>query len=214
MSEMRTEEEQIEAIKNWWKENGKQTAVAVVVVAASWFGFQGYKDQQQATGEAASAVYQQVLSINDSKEEADKGRRSLLLDQLTGEYKGTIYAQFAALLNAKDAVQADDLALAETQLRAVMNNSKDDALTHLATVRLARVLLAMEKMDEALLLVQVKDSGAFEAEYEETKGDILFAQDNKDAARDAYSKAVVAAKRIGANNPILQMKLDDLAVSN
>ncbi len=214
MSEMRTEEEQVEAIKNWWKENGKQTVVAVVVVAAGWFGFQGYKDQQQATGEAASAIYQQVLGINDSKEEADKGRRSLLLDQLTGEYKDTIYAQFAALLNAKDAVEAKDLPLAESQLRAVMTNSKDDALTHLATVRLARVLLAMEKMDDALALVQVQNSGAFEAEYEETKGDIYYAQGDKDAARDAYSKAVVAAQRIGANNPILQMKLDDLAVSN
>jgi len=213
MTEMRTEEEQIEAIKNWWKENGKQTAVAVVVVAASWFGFQGYKAQEQATGEAASAIYQQVLAINESTDEADKGRRSLLLDQLSGEYKDTVYAQYAALFNAKDAVDADDLALAATQLRSVMNNAKDEALTQLATARLARVLLAMDKADEALELVQASTSAAFEAEFEETKGDIYFAKGDQDNARDAYSKAVVAAQRIGANNPVLQMKLDDLAVS-
>ncbi len=214
MTEMRTEEEQIEAIKNWWKENGKQTVVAVAIVAAGWFGFQEYKAQEQVTGEAASAIYQQVLTINASVDEADKGRRSLLLDQLTGEYKDTVYAQYAALFNAKDAVDADDLALAETQLRSVMDNSKDEALVQLATVRLARVLLAMDKGDEAFTLVQVSGSPAFEAEYEETKGDILYAKGDQDGARDAYSKAVVAAQRIGANNPVLQMKLDDLAVSN
>jgi predicted negative regulator of RcsB-dependent stress response len=214
MSEMRTEEEQIEAIKNWWKENGKQTAVAVVVVAASWFGFQGYQDQQKTTGEAASAIYQQVLTINNSEVEADKGRRSLLLDQLTGEYKDTVYAQYAALFNAKDAVDGDDLALAQTQLRSVIDNAKDESLTQLATVRLARVLLAMEKTDEALALVETSPSAAFEAEFEETKGDIYFATGEKDSARDAYSKAVAAAQRIGGNNPVLKMKLDDLAVSN
>jgi predicted negative regulator of RcsB-dependent stress response len=214
MSEMRTEEEQIEAIKNWWKENGKQTVVALAVVATGWFGFQGYQGQKQATGEAASAIYQEILSINDSTEEADKGRRSMLLDQLKSDYKDTVYASFASLFNAKDAVDADDLAVAETELRDVVNNSGDEALTQLATVRLARVLLAMDKKDEALALVVAGKEGAFEAEYEETKGDILFAQGNQDAARDAYSKAVVAAQRIGANNPMLQMKLDDLAVNN
>ena len=213
MSEMRTEEEQIEAIKNWWKENGKQTVVALAVVATGWFGFQGYQNQKQATGEAASAIYQEMLSINNSTEEADKGRRSMLLDQLKSEYKGTIYASFASLFNAKDAVTADDLALAETELRLVMTESLDEALTQLATVRLARVLLAMDKKEDALALVAAGKEGAFEAEYEEVKGDILFAQGDKDGARDAYSKAVVAAQRIGANNPLLKMKLDDLAVN-
>ena len=213
MSEMRTEEEQIEAIKNWWKENGKQTVVAVAVVAASWFGFQNYESQQQATGEAASAIYQQVLAINNSTDEAEQGRRSVLLDQLSGEYQGTVYAQYAALFNAKDAVDASDLALAETLLRGVMDSAQDDALTQLATARLARVLLAMDKKDEALELVQASTTVAFEAEFEETKGDIHFAKGEQDKARDAYSKAVVAAQRIGANNPVLQMKLDDLAVS-
>ncbi len=214
MSEMRTEEEQVEAIKNWWKENGKQTVVAAVLVMGGWFGFQGYENQQRLQGEAASAVYQELLSLNNSKDEADKGRRSMLLDQLKTEHSSTVYSHFAALFNAKDAVEGKDLEMAATELRSVMDNSDDSALVHLATVRLARVLLAMDKADDALALVNIESVGAFTAEYEETKGDILFSQGNKDGARDAYSKAVTAAQRIGANNPLLQMKLDDLAVAN
>ena len=214
MSEMRTEEEQIEAMKKWWEENGKQTLVAVVLVAGGWLGFNGYQDSQREAAEAASVVYQEMLILSGSEEEADKGQRAVLLDQLQSEFPGTVYSQFAGLFKAKDAVEADDLELAEAELTKVVSNAKDEALLHTATVRLARVMVAAGKLDDALALLANDKTGAFEAEYQETTGDALLAKGDKSAARDAYSKAVVAAQRIGANNPVLQMKLDDLAVAN
>lgn len=214
MSEMRTEEEQIEAMKKWWEENGKQTLVAVVLVAGGWLGFNGYQDSQREAAEAASVVYQEMLILSGSEEEADKGQRAVLLDQLQSEFPGTVYSQFAGLFKAKDAVEADDLELAEAELTKVVSNAKDEALLHTATVRLARVMVAAGKLDDALALLANDKTGAFEAEYQETAGDALLAKGDKSAARDAYSKAVVAAQRIGANNPVLQMKLDDLAVAN
>lgn len=214
MTDMRTEEEQVEAIKNWWKENGKQTMVALVVVLGGWFGYQGYQGQQQAAGEAASVVYQEMLSLQDSESEEDKGRRAVLLDQLQSEYGSTVYAQFSGLFKAKDAVDAGDLAAAAAELETVKSETSDDALRHLATVRLARVYIAQEKVDEALTLLAADNSTAFSAEYYEAKGDALLAKGDQDGARDAYSEAVVEAQRIGANNPILNMKLDDLAVAN
>jgi predicted negative regulator of RcsB-dependent stress response len=214
MSEMRTEEEQIEAMKKWWEENGKQTLVAVVLVAGGWFGFNQYQDTQRETAEAASAVYQEMLVLSASEAEADQGQRAVLLDKLQSDFSSTVYAQFAALFKAKDAVEAGDLELAEKELTSVVANTQDEALLHTATVRLARVMLAAGKIDDALALLANDKTGAFEAEYQETAGDALLAKGDKDAARDAYSKAVVAAQRIGANNPVLQMKLDDLAVAN
>ena len=214
MTDMRTEEEQIEAIKKWWQENGKQTVVALVVVLGGWFGYQGYQGQQKEMGEAASVVYQEVLTLQNSETEEEKGRRAVLLDQLQKEYGSTVYAQFAGLFKAKDAVDAGDLAAAATELEAVKNNTSDDALRHLATVRLARVLVAQEKLDEALSILATDNSSAFSAEYFETKGDALLAKGDEAGARDAYSQAVVEAQRIGANNPVLKMKLDDLAVAN
>jgi predicted negative regulator of RcsB-dependent stress response len=214
MSEMRTEEEQIEAMKKWWEENGKQTLVAVVLVAGGWLGFNNYQDTQRETAEAASVVYQEMLTLSASEAEADKGQRAVLLDKLQSEFSSTVYSQFAALFKAKDAVEAGDLELAETELTSVVSSAKDEALQHTATVRLARVMVAAGKLDDALALLANDNVGAFEAEYQETSGDALLAKGDKDAARDAYSKAVVAAQRIGANNPVLQMKLDDLAVAN
>jgi predicted negative regulator of RcsB-dependent stress response len=214
MTDMRTEEEQIDAIKKWWQENGKQTMVALVVVLGGWFGYQGYQGQQQASGEAASIVYQEILTLQGSENEEDKGRREVLLDQLQKEYGSTVYAQFAGVFNAKDAVVAGDLDAAAAELETVKADTSDAALRHLATVRLARIYIAQEKLDEALTLLAADNSTAFSAEYFEAKGDALLAKGDQSGARDAYSQAVVEAQRIGANNPILKMKLDDLAVAN
>lgn len=214
MSDMRTEEEQIEAIKKWWDENGKQTMVAVVLVIGGWLGFNSYQDSQLQTAQAASAVYQEMLTLSASEGDADKGQRAVLLDRLKTEYSNTVYSQFAALFKAKDAVDAGDLALAEKELTDVVSNAKDSALQHTATVRLARVMIAAGKTDDALALLANDNVGAFEAEYQEVTGDAFVAKGDTDAARDAYSKAIVASQRIGANNPVLSMKLDDLAVAN
>ncbi len=214
MSEMRSEEEQIEAIKNWWKENGTQTIAAVALVVAGWGGFNFYQNQQQSTGEAASVIYQQVLELSDTTEEADKGQRAQLLDQLKGDYASTTYAKYAALFKAKDAIDAGDLDMAAEELSFVKDNAEDLALKHLATVRLARVLKEQEKLDEALALVDVKeDIGAFKSEYAEVQGDILYQQGKRDAAREAYQAAKEAAQKNGTNNPDLEMKLNDLAVA-
>jgi len=214
MSEMRTEEEQIEAIKTWWNENGKQTIVAVVVVLGGWVGFNNYQGSQLQSAQAASVVYQEILALSASEDEADNGQRAVLLDRLQTEYSSTVYSHFASLFKAKDAVVAGDLELAEKELTNVVSNAKDQALQHTATVRLARVMIAAGKVDDALALLSNDKVGAFEAEYQEVTGDAYIAKGDKDSARDAYSKAVVAAQRIGANNPVLSMKLDDLAVAN
>ena len=213
MAEMRTEEEQIEAIKKWWKENGTQTIVAVVLVVGGWFGYQGYESQQQATGEAASAIYQEMLELNNSEKEEDQGRRAQILDQLKNEFGSTPYAQFAALFKAKDAVEAKDFDAAIAELTYVKDTASDESLIHLATVRLARVLNDQNQSEEALALLNVENVGAFEFNYQDVKGDVLMKLGRKDEARAAYEKAKEAGANIGADQSLLELKLGDLAVA-
>ena len=60
MSEFRTDEEQAELVKKWWSENGTSIVATVAVVAAGWFGWTKYEENVQQTGEAASAVFNQL----------------------------------------------------------------------------------------------------------------------------------------------------------
>ncbi len=43
MSEMRTEEEQVEALKDWWKENGRSLLLGVALALAIVFGWKGWE---------------------------------------------------------------------------------------------------------------------------------------------------------------------------
>lgn len=213
MAELRTEEEQIEAIKNWWADNGKSLLVGVVIVLAGYFGFNAYKNHVRGQGEQASAIYQQALELVDAKGDAEQAKKTQLFNQLKTEFASTPYAAYAALFLAKDAVEASDFTMAENELRYVQQNPVDEPMKMLANVRLAMVLKEEKKYDEALALVTGVESGTFAGQYLEVKGDILFAQGNTDAARDAYQLAKAAVQQAGTSNPVLDMKLDNLAVA-
>ena len=47
METFRTEEEQVEAIKRWWQENGKSTVLGVAIAMAAVFGWRGWNDYQR-----------------------------------------------------------------------------------------------------------------------------------------------------------------------
>ena len=115
--ELRTEEEQVEAIKNWWNENGKSLIITVVVVLAGYFGWNGYQENQRTQGEAAASMYQQLMSKATKplteQTEADKTELETVAAQLKTDYPDSLYAQFASLYLAKFAIEAGNFDAAE-----------------------------------------------------------------------------------------------------
>jgi predicted negative regulator of RcsB-dependent stress response len=213
--ELRTEEEQVEAIKNWWNENGKSLIVTIVVVLGGYFGWNGYQENQRAQGEAASSIYQQLMSKATKplgeQSEADKAEMETVAAQLKTEYPGTLYAQFGGLYLAKFAIEANNFEGAATELQALVDANNQGPVTYLAQVRLARVLIQLEKFDEALALVKTTPEASFATQYEETKGDVLFAKGELAQALTAYQAARASATALGINTQVLQRKIDDLA---
>jgi predicted negative regulator of RcsB-dependent stress response len=213
--EIRTEEEQVEAIKNWWNENGKSLIVTVVVVLGGYFGWNGYQEQQRTQGEAASSVYQQLVNKATKpvteQTEADKLELETVAAQLKEEFPGSLYAKFGGLYLAKFAIEANDFEGAAAELQALVDAGDKGPITYLAQVRLARVFIQLEKLDEALVLVETTPEASFTTQYEETKGDVLFAKGELTAALTAYQAARASATALGINTQVLQRKIDDLA---
>ena len=212
--ELRTEEEQVEAIKNWWNENGKSLIVTIVVVLAGYFGWTGYQDHQRAQGEAAASIYQQLVNKatkpTAEQTEADKVELESIAAQLKTEFPGSLYAQFGGLYLAKFAIEANDFDAAAAELKALVDSGKEGPVAYLAQVRLARVLIQQEKFDEALALVETTPEASFIAQYEEVKGDALFAKGEHAKALTAYQSARLAAMSLAINTQVLQRKIDDL----
>ena len=61
MESYRTEEEQVEALKRWWQENGRSMIVSVVVAVGLGLGWNYWQAGRQASLENASFTYQQML---------------------------------------------------------------------------------------------------------------------------------------------------------
>jgi len=213
--ELRTEEEQVEALKKWWDENGKSLIVTVVVVLAGYFGWNSYQENQRSQGEAASSIYQQLVNKATKplaeQTEADKTELETVAAQLKADYPASLYAKFAGLYMAKFAIEANNFDAAATELQLLVDAGEQSPVTYLAQVRLARVFIQQEKLDEALALVTTTPDVSFAAQYEETKGDVLFAKGELAAALSAYQAARASATALGINTQVLSRKIDDLA---
>lgn len=57
-----SEEQQVEAIKDWWKENGKAVIFGAVIGLGGLFGWRYYQDSVVEAREAASESYTSVIS--------------------------------------------------------------------------------------------------------------------------------------------------------
>jgi len=115
-----------------------------------------------------------------------------------------------ALQLAQHAVERADLATAVTALQSVVDSAEDENMSALASIRLARVLIAQEQLDAALNLVKKPLPEAYSGFAAELEGDILAEQGNTEEARAAYERALQAGESL---TPALQMKLNSLVKS-
>ena len=211
MEQYRTEEEQVEALKKWWEENGRSTIVAIIVALGLGFGWQGWQKYQEGELEGASSSYQSMLQMLSTEDEAGAAAVGKDIKQ---NYSRSTYAQFAGLHLARIAVNSGDLATAESELRWVLGRAdKGSDTMQLAQLRLARVLASAGDADQALTILDSADPGAYAAAYQVARGDVLLGQARNDEAREAYSTALMLASRGQGqvNTAMLQQKLQSLS---
>ncbi|KNC65097.1 YfgM family protein [Pseudoalteromonas ardens] len=195
-----TEEQQAEAIKRFFRENGTSLIIGAVLGLGGLYGWKAYNQHQIDTAEAGSEAYNQLVDSGDVLTKSD--------DFLATNGESS-YAVLAAFVAAKEAVEQGKLDVAQEKLNFAANTVKSPELKATAYLRLARVQAAREDYSAALATLGNPMPESFAAQVAEVKGDVLLAQGNKEAARDEYQKAVTAGG--SDNNPLLQIKLDDLA---
>jgi predicted negative regulator of RcsB-dependent stress response len=206
VDELLSEKEQIEKIRQWWRENGWFLIGGAALSALAYYGWNQYGAYRDGQAELASGVYLQLQAAVED----DSANVETLLTQLRNDYGSSPYADQAALLMARYYLIRDS-ARAAAELRQVMESSDDAELAMVARLRLARVEAYRENYDTALAVLNVATPGQFAARIAEIKGDIHVALGQTDDARAAYIQALTGAGSDTLDRSYIQMKLNDLS---
>ncbi len=207
MDENLSEKEQLEQIREWWREYGWFLIGGVVLGAAILYGKNQYDAYQQSQSEAAAMLYQELTLAIEDDADSDALR---LLEQLRNEFPSSPYTDQAGLVIVIMHLSNQSTRGAMDALRYTLDNTSDEPLALIARLRLARLLASSGRHDEALALVDGVDPGSFSARFSEIRGDIYYAQGDSEGARAAYSQALNGEQSTILDRGLIQMKLDDL----
>jgi predicted negative regulator of RcsB-dependent stress response len=201
------EQEQIDALKAWWKDNGNWVIGVIVIGLLSFAGTKYWKNYQSGQAAEAAKLYVEVekqVASNDAKRIGDAA------DALVSRYGSSAYAPRAQLLAAQASLQARDVAHAKVQLQWVIEHASETGLQDTARLKLASVLLDEKKYDEALKQLEATHPESFTGLFADLKGDLLSAQGKNAEARAAYQQAYDKTDAKSMYRNLIQLKMDGL----
>ena len=210
MADHLQEEEQLEAISQWWQENRTSVIAAVVLTLGGTVGWSQYEGYTSEKAVAAANTYDGLLQERESGESAEE--LALISAGLRETHDGEAFAEFASLQVAAAAVEAGDLVLARAALESVMATVElDSSLGQLVQLRLARVMAASGDEAAAVAILE-QGSSSFPASYAQALGDIHLAAGRESEALLAYQSAQTESLALGGQLGLVDLKVSGLSL--
>lgn len=208
---MDSEQEELEALKKWWSDNGRAVIVGLVLGLAGVFGWTTWKARTEATAEQLSVLYEGMV---DAAASNDNAKVVAQADGIIAEHPDSEYAALAGLVGAKSALVTGQANEAQRLLTWVADNAKRDELRDVARIRSARLMLDAGRDDAALGTLDKVDTPAFAASVDELRGDIFASKGATQDAAKAYRAALTAGSFTTSARNRLQIKLDSLGLGD
>lgn len=180
------EQEQIAALRGWWKQYGGRATGFLLAAALAWLGWYGWQTYQKSQNAEASRIF---LVLQQASAQQDTARVKQAAGELVNQYPSTQFAVLGALLAANTLVATGDVKSAEAQLNWVADNAKD-ALRGIARLRLAGIQMDQKDFDAALKTLSDTAPAGFVARYDATRGDVYAVQGKVTEARASYDAAL------------------------
>jgi predicted negative regulator of RcsB-dependent stress response len=202
-----SEDEQWERAKEWLKGNGLWIIAGIAIGAGGLGGYRWYEQRRNLQAETASQRYEEMI---DAFSRNDRTRGMTLVAELNRDYGWTPYGALGTLFAARVQVEANELAQAAVGLKSVMDSAHDEEIKLIARMRLARVLAAQGKYDDALATLKVDNAGEFAPRFADTRGDVLLAKGDRAGALREYLAARSGAESGRIDVDLLDLKIRDL----
>lgn len=180
------EQEQLDQLKNFWKQYGNPITWVLIAVLAAYAGWNAWNWWQREQSAKSGAMFDQLDKAATAGDADQAGR--IFID-MKERFPRTSFTQQAGLLAAKVQFEKGQADVALTSLAWVATNAPEAEYQTVARLRAAGVLLDQKKYDEASKQLDAATAPEFVALVADRRGDILLAQGKKDDAKAAYAKA-------------------------
>ncbi|WP_019555827.1 YfgM family protein [Thiomicrorhabdus arctica] len=212
MSRYETEDEQLDAIKAWWKKNGSQLLTVILIAVLVFSGWRYWSNAKSVESTNASSLFEVLQGSMQQGTFGEVSREALKLVQ---EQPESPYAIGAAMLYAKYSLEKGDTDEAIQHLTWVSETAEDTQLRHLALLRVARIqadtnaFAAAEK--NLNTLSQANLDRAEKANFDYVSGLVALAQGNEAVAQQAFEQVVTNVDTEKNLLGLAQVQLDDLS---
>ncbi|HKN02494.1 MAG TPA: YfgM family protein [Buttiauxella sp.] len=197
--------EQVDAVKRFFADNGKALVVGVVLGIGALVGWRYWNNHQAESSMASSLEYQTVTQAV----RADQPATLSAAEKFAANTKNT-YGALASLEIAQKYADNNDLAKAAAQLQQGLSSTSDENLQALINVRLARVQIQQKQIDAALKTLDSVKGEGWVAIIADLRGEALLSKGDKQGARDAWSKGS-QTDASPALREMMQMKINNLS---
>ncbi|KQN54900.1 tetratricopeptide repeat protein [Erwinia sp. E602] len=204
MESYSNENEQVDALKNFFAQNGKALVAGVVLGVGALVGWKYWSSHEDSGSRETSAAYQQVTAALDASKPATLDAAAKFASD-----NNNTYGALASLDLAKRYVDNNQLDKAAAQLQNGLQDTKDANLQAVLNLRLARIQLQQKQPDAVLKTLENIKGDGWVAIVADVRGEALLSKGDTQGARDAWSKGV-AADTSSALKEMLQMKMNNL----
>ncbi len=199
------ENEQLEAVKRFFAENGKALVVGVVLGIGALVGWRYWNNHQSDSMMVTSLSYEKTVSGVSGENPASLAPA----EKFAAENKNA-YGALAAMDLAQQYADKNELAKAAEQLQVGISNTKDANLQALLSMRLARIQIQQKQADAALKTIETIKGEGWTAIVADLRGEALLSKGDKQGARDAWSKGT-QSDASPALREMMQMKINNLS---
>lgn len=201
------EQEQLDALKAFWKRYGNPITWALVAALAVYAGLNGWKWYQRDQSAKAAAMFDQ---LDLAAQAGDAQRAGQIFGDIKERYPRTVYAEQAGLLAARVQFDRGQTDAAKASLEWVAAQAGEEEYKTVAHLRLAGLALQAKDYDGALKQLDAAKAPTFAALVSDRRGDVLMAQGKAAEAKAAYQAAWQAMDEKVEYRRLIEAKLTAL----
>ena len=204
------EQEQLDALKAFWKRYGNLVTWLLVAVMAAFAAWNGWNWWQRDQAMKSGAMYDE---LERAAQAGDAAKTARIFVDLKERFPRTAYTQQGALVTAKLQFDQGQFDAARESLAWVAEKGVEEEIRTVARLRLAALQAEAKQFDAALKTLDAATAPTFEALVADRRGDVLAAQGKPEQARAAYQTAWAAMSDKVDYKRLIEAKLTSLGAA-